>query len=294
LSTCELSLVIPAQGTQEELDRLLEDLKRNKPDETWELLIVDDGSVSSLSLEKKHPSNWQIISTNGGEGAARARNLGGQMARGEYIIFLSLFLSIPADYIKRIHNFIVRNKFDYAQHLIEKAPVVSATRFQEFIVNQKNRTKLRSGSVPIKQSLFTAALIRKDIFTQMAGFDGSMQHYGGHEMDLIYRMEKAGYDKRVIVYNIPLQRVKLEDHNSVRKRLIEYGRTGLPALIKKHPEIQDKIIKRSIFWKVMFNIGFTVFVERLIKNSIEKNRQLPRVVYKLYLHLIVRNTWTVH
>lgn len=291
MSSIDLSIVIPAKTSQAELDKILKDLKANKPDDTWELIIVNDGSETKLDLGDTPPSNWMILETKKNEGPARARNLGASVAQGKYIVFLSVFLSLPTDYITKTRSFIDKNRFHYAQHKIERAPGIKVTHFQEFVSNHKNRVNYKLKSPPIKQSLFGAAIIKHDIFEKLNGFDKAMQHYGGHEMELIYRMDKAGYNKRIYIDEFPLLRTKVEDHEHIRTRLKEYGRTGLPNLLAKHPELKSQLLKAELVWKILFSYGLGKFIENKTKNSVDKDRPLPNLIYRIYLHLIVRNAW---
>jgi len=291
MTTCEVSIIIPSRGKQEDLERILSDLSENESNESWELIIVDDGSETRLDLGASKKENWKIFRTEESQGAARARNLGAKEAKGKHLAFLSLFLSIPEDYVESVKAFISSHEFDYAQHLTERSPSVSATQFQKFVVDQKHRLSNEKGELRIKQSLFTAAIINSDIFQEIGGFDNAMQHYGGHELDLIYRMDKAGYNKRIIIQDLPLQRVRLEDHETLRNRLREYGKTGLPNLLKKHPELKPLILEKPLFWALMFNLGLSRFLENRISKNINTNKQLSRSCYRLYLHLLVRNAW---
>lgn len=288
---CELSLVLPVHDDQENLDRILGELQNNQPDPKWEVLVVDDGSPQPLTLSTEAPEQWQVVRLETQSGAAVARNAGVKKARGEHIVLLSVFLKIPPDYISRVETFIKDYQFDFAQHLLKKAPEISATHFQRFLANQSRRVSDSSENLSIKQSLFTAAIIKKESFCKLKGFDESMQHYGGHEMDLIYRLDRAGYTKRMIIPELSLERIKLESHTRTRQRLQEYGKTGLPNLLKKHPELKAEILTRPLLWRVLAILGLTGFTENRILKKIEVDRKLPGMTYRLYLHLIVRNAW---
>ncbi len=174
---------------------------------------------------------------------------------------------------------------------VKKAPEISATHFQSFLANQSRRVSDSSENLAIKQSLFTAAIIKKESFCKLKGFNESMQHYGGHEMDLIYRLDQAGYTKRIIIPDLSLERTKLESHARTRQRLQEYGATGLPNLLKKHPELKTEILTRPLLWRILAILGLTGFTENRILRKIEADRKLPGMTYRLYLHLIVRNAW---
>jgi len=286
-----LSVILPVLNDQENLDRILGELGANPPVEDWELIIVDDGSEEPLLLGGNPPRNWQLIRNTKRMGAAASRNIGVQETVGEYVVFLSVFLKIPTDYLSRLKQFLVETEFDFAQHAIEKAPEITATHFQSFLAGQKERLGSGKSNLSIKQSLFTAAVMKTELFCSLKGFDDSMNHYGGHELDFIYRLDRAGYQKRILISSIPLERVKLEDHQKTKNRLVEYGQVGLPNLLLKHRGVKDRILIYPLFWKMISFTGFTHWIEKVLNQKVIADQPLPVWVYRLYLHLIVRNAW---
>ncbi len=286
-----LSIVLPVYNDQDNLDRFLAELRVNDCHQPWELIVVDDGSPDRLSLGESPMENWQLIRHDQQRGAGAARNDGVRRARGEYIILLSVFLRIPEDYLERIARFGLFSEFDFAAHLLEPAPELALDHFQRFLAGQKDRSAPVNGQLSIKQSLFTAAIIKKEPYCKLKGFDESMHHYGGHEMDLIYRLDQAGYSNRTVIPDFPLQRVKIERHGRIRDRLQQYGSVGLPALLHKHPELNSQILIQPLLWRILSLVGLPKIIEKRLAQKIEANRKLPRLSYQLYLHLIVRNAW---
>ena len=287
MDTLKLTVVLPVLGKQEELDRFLEPFHGFKQDGSWELIVVDDHSPTPLMVDD---GSWQLIRTQERSGAARCRNIGADRARGEYLVFLSSFLLIPDNYLEKLRRFIEENDFEYAQHPLVVAEGVSVDHFQSFLGNQIQRVTGSAG-LSIKQSLFTSALIKRSVFEDLGGFDAEMQHYGGHELDLIYRLEKADYRKRLMIKSIPLGRNSVSDETRTRSRLQEYGSTGLPNLLAKHPELKRVVLPLDIIWKPFWLFGLTRLLESIIRSQIERNLKLPQIIYRLYLHLVVRNAW---
>ncbi len=293
MSECDLSIVIPVFNDQENLTRILGELVANPADTGWEVIVIDDGSPEPLMLTESSLEHWQIHRREDRRGAASARNAGVKQARGEHLVLLSAFLKIPGDYIARIRAFVRDHQFDIAQHLMERQPSLKANHFQDFLVDQSGRTALSGGVLPVKNTQFTATVLKREIFSEVGGFDENMNHYGGHELDLAYRLDQQGYSQRVIMDDFPLERVKIENHGSIKVRLQEYGHVGLPALLQKHPELKREILTRQVLWGIASVLGIPRMLENRIARKIEMDRKLARHTYRLYLHLIVRNAWDV-
>ncbi|MBE9541612.1 MAG: glycosyltransferase family 2 protein, partial [Proteobacteria bacterium] len=74
MSGYSLSIILPARGNQESLNRFLEDLLKNQDDKNWELIVVDDYSQTPLSIEHYQQTRWKLFRTKNKIGAAAARN----------------------------------------------------------------------------------------------------------------------------------------------------------------------------------------------------------------------------
>ncbi len=291
MAQIDISVVLPVYEDQDNLDRILSELLANAPGDNWEVIVVDDGSPKPLELISRAPDNFKLYRNETRRGAASARNAGVKQARGEFLVLLSVFLKLPENYISQVMDFIKNHRFDVAQHLVKKAVDIKGDHFQVFLANQSGRLPAKAGKLRVKNTVFTAAILKKEVFSKLGGFDESMNHYGGHELDLAYRLDQQGYSSRIIVDNLPLERVKLESHIRIRARLQEYGKVGLPALLKKHPELNKTILLYPFIWSLLKLIDLPKSMERQFKRRIEQNLKLTRTQYRLYLHLIMRNAW---
>lgn len=290
MSACKLSIILPVYNDQENLTRILKEFTANTPDKSWEIIVVDDGSPKTLELPPDTSEHWSIHRHEKQGGAARARNTGARLARGENLIFLSVFLRIPGDYISQMHKFVQTMTFDTAQHLLVKRPGAQIDHFQSFLVDHTERIN-DDMNLSLKNTQFAAAVIKRETFLSVEGFDENMNHYGGHELDLAYRLQKKGYTKRIVINDLSLERVKIETHKKVRSRLQEYGKIGLPALLTKHPELKNTILVYPAIWWLLKVLGVSKSLEKRYRKRIEQNIKLPTRKYRQYLHLIVRNTW---
>lgn len=84
-----VSLIIACFERAEELRRLLASLKRIDFPETWEIIIVDDGSKNPLPLKTvANEFACSLVRLDKNQGPSEARNTGVQNAKGEFLWFL--------------------------------------------------------------------------------------------------------------------------------------------------------------------------------------------------------------
>lgn len=286
----QISIIIPSYNDQALVrDRLLE-LAGLETGVSYELILVDDGSDDPFALPSKPALPVQLIRNDVNRGAAVARNQGAAKAQGRYLLFFSSFLRIPKDLLTRLDQLIEANNFDLAQIPVIADPNIELTHFQAFLANQRGRVDTPE-KLPVKQTLFTALFMKAETFQSQAGFDENMHHYGGHELDLVYRLDQSGFDRRIMFKDLSLERVALSDQEKIKTRLREYGKKGLPNLLSKHPELKNEILQKPVLWRISRWVGIPHIWERILEARVEKNILLSPFLYRLYLHLIMRNAW---
>lgn len=94
-----LSIIIPMYNTNDYLDDLLDVLDKQINDQV-EVLVIDDGSVIPY-ISKYEWANVIHLNKNSGV-AGKPRNIGLEIATGEYITFIDSDDLVSNDYIKTI------------------------------------------------------------------------------------------------------------------------------------------------------------------------------------------------
>jgi glycosyltransferase involved in cell wall biosynthesis len=114
----DVSVVVPAYGVEDYLDRCLESLTRQTV-ERLEIIVVDDGSIDRSGViadewARRHPDRIRTIHRPNG-GCAAARMTGLAAARGEYIAFVDADDWVTSQMMERLHTAAQIHRAEIAQ-----------------------------------------------------------------------------------------------------------------------------------------------------------------------------------
>lgn len=105
------SIIIPVYNASEYLRKLLTELLRQKTKyPQTQIIVIDDGSEEDMSWLDSNQGITVIHQENGGE--AKARNVGLDLAVGEYLAWIDCDDMIPEYYLDTIYKN-ARKGFDY-------------------------------------------------------------------------------------------------------------------------------------------------------------------------------------
>jgi glycosyltransferase involved in cell wall biosynthesis len=97
------SIVIPTRNEGRFLGYTVAWILANSGETLREIIVIDDGSTdgSVLALAEARPGDERVRILEGErQGPARARNLGGRAASGEYVIFIDAHCHVPPSWIE--------------------------------------------------------------------------------------------------------------------------------------------------------------------------------------------------
>lgn len=188
--TVSVSVIIPVYQRDAELNRCLIALAaQNLPPEIFEVIIVDQNSdrapkpsIDRLNLTRLHSAD---------RGAARARNIGWQAARGEWIAFTDSDC-IPSR--TWLHYLLARSKTDRAApHPIGVAGRTIGYRSESAAARYVDLTGGLDAERYLQHPKFPWAptnnvMYRRDALHSINGFDARFDTYEGG--DLSYRLRK--------------------------------------------------------------------------------------------------------
>jgi len=163
----KISVVMPVYNAEATLEECLTKLG-DSAFEDFEVVVVDDGSTDrSKEILTRFPV--RVVPSSGRVGPAAARNLGAQVATGEYLFFIDSDVMVRPDTLTLLAD-------GFARDAVDGFCGVQAAemRHRDLVSQYKNLwmrwTYLRqTGDVPLFYT--TAAAIRRDAFLRVGGFD---------------------------------------------------------------------------------------------------------------------------
>ena len=196
----EISVVIPVYNEQENLGKCLEAIYQSKYP-PCEVIVVDDGSTDdSLAVASRFPC--RVIKLDAKHGAARAKNCGAEMARGNIIFFTDADIMLNGDTLSLVAEDFADPQISGVVGLLSKD-----TRYSNFCSEYKNLwMHYTYARLPVYNGAFytSAAAIRRTVFKENGGFD---ENYRGasvtEDAEFGQRLLTAGHkiylDKRLTV-----------------------------------------------------------------------------------------------
>lgn len=100
---CKVSIIMPVYNKEKYIEKAVQSVLQQTLQD-WELLIIDDGSTDS-SLQKCqsfHDERIKVVHVENG-GVSRARNIGLDMAKGEYVTFVDGDDYLAKDYLQELY-----------------------------------------------------------------------------------------------------------------------------------------------------------------------------------------------
>jgi len=245
----EISVLVPTYNRIETLRDVLPSLlAQDVPAESFEVLVCDsnstDGTAEYLAeMRAQHPNVHHVPGAYSGR--AMARNAGIDRARGEVVLFNDSDIIASPDLLSR----------HMARHRERKNIAVVGLEVQvrslEDYADKRDRPEARRALHPAGRKrlswlyfLTGNASVRRDDLVRVGRFDESFTGYGHEDLELGYRLQKAGvaieYEPRAVNYH--WQDVAHEDQ--VEKMKLA-GRSTV-RFYRKHPD-----------FAVMANLGMT-------------------------------------
>ena len=107
----QLSIIIVNWNVKDLLQKNLESIFKYTQDLDFEVIVVDNHSkdYSIAMISSKFPQ-VHIIANNQNLGFAKANNLGLELARGEYVLFMNPDMELTQNSFKTLYDYMENNK----------------------------------------------------------------------------------------------------------------------------------------------------------------------------------------
>lgn len=230
------SFIIPVYNRPEEVRELLESLKSQTYDNSFEIVIVEDGSSLSAEEVISEFADQFTISyfkkENTGPGASR--NYGMERAKGNYFIILDSDCILPSQYLAEVdksleNNFVHCFGGPDAAHDSFSA-VQKAINYTMTSILTTGGIRGNKNSVGRFQPRSFNMGISKEVFEAVGGFS---KIHPGEDPDLTFRIWKAGYETKLISKAFVYHKRRI-DWNRFYTQVNKFGMVR-PILNKWHP-----------------------------------------------------------
>lgn len=249
------SLIIPVYNRPQEVQELLESVKKQTFKGNFDVIVVEDGSqISSREVVHSFENDFSVkylYKPNSGPGSSR--NYGMKHSDADYFIILDSDCILPENYLLSVDDFLENNFVDCFGGA--DADLDDFTDIQKAI-NYAMTSFLTTGGIrgsrksvaKFEPRSFNMGLSKK-AFWATGGF-GTI--HPGEDPDLTIRLWKMGFQTAFVpeafVYH--KRRISWE---KFRKQVSKFGRTR-PILNHWHPEY-----KKLIYWlPVFFAFGLLI------------------------------------
>jgi glycosyltransferase involved in cell wall biosynthesis len=211
------SVVVPTRNRRDQLARCIDALKVQRTERSYELIVVDDGSLPPLLEADTRPA---VLIRGRGEGPAAARNAGIAHAQGDFVLFTDDDAIPDLDWVEAACDFLERNP-DY----VGVGGRTVSPRFDY----------LYEHSVECDDAAFWTCNVayRRDALQRLGGFYEGFRDAHCEDLDLGYRaleVGQFGFEPNMRVFHVP-RRLSVWEH--VRRGRLAASET---LLCSRHPD----------------------------------------------------------
>lgn len=255
MKALDFSFIIPVYNRPEEIEELLKSFLDFEGNDTFEIVIIEDGSSQTSESVIEEFKNQLNISyyfkPNSGPGDSR--NFGMQKAKGNYFIILDSDVIMPPNYLKEVKAFLDKNFYDCfggpdAAHSsfsnLQKAINFAMTSFI-------TTGGIRGGKKQIdnfQPRSFNMGL-SKEAFIASGGFG---KIHPGEDPDLSLRLHNLGF-KTTLIADAYVYHKRRVSWSKFYKQVNKFGMVR-PILNQWHPNS-----KSIVYWfPTVFSIGLLV------------------------------------
>jgi GT2 family glycosyltransferase len=190
-----VTVIIPVHNGGQRFGKCLRNLVAAEPAPD-EIIIVADGE-SDGSWRMARELGMHVLKMPTARGPAQARNLGARSAKGDILFFIDADVTIPADTVHQICA-IFQDAPNLAAVFGSYDDAPAETNFLSQYKNLLHHYVHQTSNEEAATFWSGCGAIRRDVFLKMGGFDKKYRWPSIEDIELGYRLKKAGYKNRLI------------------------------------------------------------------------------------------------
>ena len=256
--TDSVSIIIPTYNGRDKLEATLRSLEsQTYPKDSFEVIITDDGSTDGteqLVKQLDSPLALKYFRHTENKGRASAVNTGARNANGDILIVLDNDIISKSDWIEQHLRCLGKNQNVASIGSVEISSQINKTIMTKFLKNQEQRLYILKTQGKDNLSFWHCwtgnFAVKKSDLDSVGLFDEDFKVYGWEDIELGYRLHKAGINLR---YNT--NAIGYHNHlTGFREYAKKKYREGLSFgyLLQKHPELKKEVHLANISWLVIF------------------------------------------
>jgi glycosyltransferase involved in cell wall biosynthesis len=274
----EFSFIIPVFNRPNEIKELLESFLNFKGNDSFEIVIIEDGSTKTAEDVVNAFKDQLEISYNykANSGPGDSRNYGMKKAKGNYFIILDSDVVLPSNYLTEVKQFLKNRYYDcFGGPDTAHSSFSNLQKAINFAMTSFITTGgIRGGKQQVENfqpRSFNMGLSKK-AFLASGGFG---KIHPGEDPDLSLRLHKLGFTTTLIekAYVYHKRRISW---SKFYKQVHKFGMVR-PILNQWHPNS-----KSLVYWfPSLFSLGLLIAILLLVFNI-----KLPFYLYALYFALV--------
>lgn len=185
-----LSVIVPVYNGEQYIEKCLSAIcSSDYP--RYEIIVVNDDSTDhTQAIAKKFPCS--VINLEKNQGAANARNVGAEAAKGEILVFFDADIVIESDTLSKFASAHNNPKIKVCQTQVSPKSIDSGLS-RNLLATIWNYQLAIMESHPTFVSTMSFS-IEKKVFDEIGGFNIQFKSAGGEEFELGQVLKQHGYD----------------------------------------------------------------------------------------------------
>ena len=187
-----ISVVVPVYNGGEPFRQCLRSLAALSPPPMEVVVVADGDTDGSWQMAEEFGALLIRLPTSSG-GPARPRNIGALQAKGDCLFFVDADVCVRPDTLRRVAEMFQRNP-DLTALIGSYDDTPAAKNFLSQYKNLFHHYVHQNGQQEATTFWGACGAIRREIFLEMGGFDEKYQRPSIEDIELGYRLKKAGHN----------------------------------------------------------------------------------------------------